>query len=128
MESNDIEKIEHISKYVKYLSDNLCKSVDNINNIEKGIFKDYLFGFKDIVKELEELKFINDKKIKKIDLKSLSQFFQKISEIIDKQSISKSSNVEFTKEIIYILKDVINILENQDTIKRDRKIEQILNI
>lgn len=69
MESNDIEKIEHISKYVKYLSDNLCKSVDNINNIEKGIFKDYLFGFKDIVKELEELKFINDKKIKKIDLK-----------------------------------------------------------
>jgi len=128
MESNDIEKIEHISKYVKYLSDNLCKSVDNINNIEKGIFKDYLFGFKDIVKELEELKFINDKKIKKIDLKSLSQFFQKISEIIDKQSISKSSNVEFTKEIIYVLKDVINILENQDTIKRDRKIEQILNI
>jgi len=132
MESDDIEKIEKISNYVKYLSENLSDSINIINKysieVERDIFRDYLYGFEDIIKDFKKLKFLKTVRVSKhIDLENLSIYFKEISEIIKKESLSKSNNVELTREVIYALKDLIDTLENDDTVKRDIKIEKMLN-
>lgn len=132
MNIDDREKIEKISEYCTYLSKNLSNSIETINQnsieVERDIFGDYFYGFEDVVKEFKKVKFLKTRVSKHIDLDNLSIYFKEISEIIKKESnLSNPNNIGLTREIIYALKDLIDTLENDDNVKRDIKIEQMLN-